>query len=59
MPLVTGSVYVSWSIAGSIANEHKGKPAREAIKDHKVVWEYEKSFHVRVTTDMCVVLQST
>ena len=57
--MVTGSVFAQWSVGGSIASEHKGKTSREAIKDHKVVWDYEKTFNVRVTADKNGVLQNT
>ena len=58
VPLVTGTSYVKWHLPSSNAADHRGKTPRAVIKDHKVIWEYEKIVQLRVTADKNGLLQS-
>ena len=59
VPLVRGTAYVKWHLSSSTAAEHRGKTEKVAIKDHKVVWDYEKSVQLRVIADKDGMLQDT
>ncbi|KAI9774381.1 MAG: hypothetical protein M1840_004275 [Geoglossum simile] len=57
VPLVSGSSFVKWSIPFSTAADHRGRTPKSAIKDHKVVWDYERTFQARLTIDKNNMLQ--
>ncbi|KAH0542878.1 hypothetical protein FGG08_002738 [Glutinoglossum americanum] len=59
VPLVSGSSYVKWYIPFSAAAEHRGRTPKSDIKDHKVVWDYERTFQVRLTIDKNNMLQGS
>ncbi|KAI9806349.1 MAG: hypothetical protein M1825_006464 [Sarcosagium campestre] len=59
VPLVSGSSYVKWHLAGSTSAEHRGRTPKAAIKDHRVEWAYEKKLGVRLTVDRQSMLQET
>lgn len=48
---------MKWYISFSTAAEHRGRTPKSAIKDHKVVWDYERTFQVRLTIDKNNMLQ--
>lgn len=57
IPLVSGLVHVRWHLKDSIRSEARGKTERSAIKDHKVEWDYENSWNVRMVIDRSNKLQ--
>ncbi|KAH0560096.1 hypothetical protein GP486_003377, partial [Trichoglossum hirsutum] len=57
VPLVSGNSYVKWYIPYSAAAEHRGRTPKSAIKDHKVVWDYDRTFQARLTIDKNNTLQ--
>jgi hypothetical protein len=48
---------VKWHLSASTTAEHRGRTYKSAIKDHKVVWDYEKKLPVRLTVDKTSMLQ--
>lgn len=59
MPLVTGSCFVKWHLPSSTAAEHRGRTAKCLIKDHKVVFDYDKQLPVRLIVGKDQMLQET
>ncbi|KAI9796948.1 MAG: hypothetical protein M1833_005894 [Piccolia ochrophora] len=59
VPLVSGSSYIKWHIAGSTTAEHRGRTGKAVIKDHKVTWDYNKTLPVRLTVDKHSMLQES
>jgi hypothetical protein len=59
VPLVSGTSYVKWHLPSSTATEHHGRTPKSPIKDHKVVWDYQKTINVRLTVDRNNVLEKT
>ncbi|KAI9734425.1 MAG: hypothetical protein M1818_006813 [Claussenomyces sp. TS43310] len=57
VPFTSGASYVKWHLPGSTSAEHRGKTDKAIIKEHKVVWEYEKTLVVRLTIDKTNMLQ--
>ncbi|KAF2223863.1 N-terminal C2 in EEIG1 and EHBP1 proteins-domain-containing protein [Elsinoe ampelina] len=48
VPLVSGTSLIKWHLPSSTSAEHRGKTPKYTIKDHKVVYDYEKSIQVRL-----------
>ncbi|KAG8631342.1 hypothetical protein KVT40_000482 [Elsinoe batatas] len=48
VPLVSGTSLIKWHLPSSTAAEHRGKTPKYTIKDHKVIYDYEKSIQVRL-----------
>ena len=48
---MSGTSYVKWHLPSSAAAEHRGRTDKAHIRDHKVIWDYEKSSPVRLTVD--------
>ena len=59
VPLVSGTSYVKWHLPSSTSAEHRGRTSKEAIREHKVVWGYEKLLPVRMTIDRNAQLQES
>lgn len=59
VPLVSGTAYIKWHLPSSIAAEHRGHTPKAPIKDHKVIWDYEKVLPVRLTVDKNSMLQES
>jgi hypothetical protein len=57
VPLVSGTCYVKWHLPSSTAAEHRGRTEKVPIKEHKVMWDYEKAIAVRLTMDKTNLLQ--
>jgi hypothetical protein len=54
---VSGSSYVKWHLPSSSAADHRGKTEVIEIKNHQVIWDYEKTISVRLTIDKSGMLQ--
>ena len=48
---MSGTSYVKWHLPSSAAAEHRGRTDKAHIRDHKVIWDYEKTFPVRLIVD--------
>ncbi|CAL8576346.1 hypothetical protein XPA_002233 [Xanthoria parietina] len=59
VPLVSGTSYVKWHLPSSTSAEHRGRTSKEAIREHKVAWEYDKLLPVRMTVDRNALLQES
>jgi len=59
VPLVSGTCYVKWHLPSSTAAEHRGRTSKSIIREHKVIWEYEKVLSIRLTIDRNNMLQET
>ncbi|KZF22174.1 hypothetical protein L228DRAFT_261383 [Xylona heveae TC161] len=59
VPLVSGTSYVKWHLPLSTSAEHRGRTSKSMIKEHKVIWDYEKTLHVRLVVDKHGMLQSS
>ncbi|KAI4122775.1 MAG: hypothetical protein LQ338_005615 [Usnochroma carphineum] len=59
VPLVSGTSYVKWHLPSSASAEHRGRTSKEAIREHKVAWEYTKVLPVRLTIDRSGMLQES
>ncbi|KAL8647814.1 MAG: hypothetical protein Q9210_005335 [Variospora velana] len=59
VPLVSGTSYVKWHLPSSTSAEHRGRTSKEVIREHKVVWEYNKLLPVRLTIDRNAMLQES
>ncbi|KAL8673929.1 MAG: hypothetical protein Q9168_001676 [Polycauliona sp. 1 TL-2023] len=59
VPLVSGTSYVKWHLPSSTSAEHRGRTSKEAIREHKVAWEYDKLLPVRMTVDRNTLLQES
>ncbi|KAI4263698.1 MAG: hypothetical protein L6R42_001158 [Xanthoria sp. 1 TBL-2021] len=59
VPLVSGTSYVKWHLPSSTSAEHRGRTSKEAIREHKVAWEYDKLLPVRMTIDRNALLQES
>ncbi|KAI9894896.1 MAG: hypothetical protein M1814_000116 [Vezdaea aestivalis] len=59
IPLVSGNSYVKWQLSSAASAEHNGRTPKSPIKDHKVVWDYQKTLTVRLTTDKGNMLEKT
>ncbi|KAL9037876.1 MAG: hypothetical protein Q9180_003472 [Flavoplaca navasiana] len=59
VPLVSGTSYVKWHLPSSTSAEHRGRTSKEAIREHKVAWEYDKLLPVRMTIDRNAQLQES
>ncbi|KAF2773920.1 hypothetical protein EJ03DRAFT_264101, partial [Teratosphaeria nubilosa] len=57
VPLVSGQSYVKWHLPSSTAAEHRGRTPKCAIKDHRVVYDYEKGIPVRLVIGRDGMLQ--
>jgi N-terminal C2 in EEIG1 and EHBP1 proteins len=57
VPLVSGACYVKWHLPSSTAAEHRGRTEKVPIKEHRVMWNYEKAIAVRLTMDKTNLLQ--
>ncbi|KAH0357959.1 hypothetical protein KCU83_g122, partial [Aureobasidium melanogenum] len=57
VPLVSGTCFVKWHLPSSSAAEHRGRTAKCNIKDHKVVFDYEKQTPVRLVIGKDQMLQ--
>lgn len=57
VPLVSGTTFVKWHLPHSAAAEHRGRTPKCAIKDHKVIYDYEKTIPVRLTINKNTSLQ--
>ncbi|KAI9849444.1 MAG: hypothetical protein M1837_004064 [Sclerophora amabilis] len=57
VPLVSGTCLIKWHISSSASAEHRGHTSKSIIKEHKVSWDYEKSFFLRLTVDRSQQLQ--
>lgn len=54
---MSGTTYIKWHILHSTATEHRDRSAKCIIKDHKVVYDYEKTVPVRLVIDKNSKLQ--
>lgn len=59
VPLVSGTSLIKWHLPQSTTPEHRGRTHKCAIKEHKVVYDYEKRFPVRLTVDKNGMLQES
>ncbi|KAI9651533.1 MAG: hypothetical protein M1829_002698 [Trizodia sp. TS-e1964] len=59
VPLVSGTSYVKWHLPSSSSAEHRGRTAKSAIKEHKVIWGYQQVLLVRLTIDKNGMLQES
>ncbi|PSK34071.1 hypothetical protein B9Z65_8397 [Elsinoe australis] len=59
VPLVSGTSLIKWHLASSTAAEHRGKTPKYTIKDHKVVYDFEKTIQVRLVIGKDGVLQES
>lgn len=57
MPLISGTCFVKWYVDNSQSAEHRGRTARVAIKEHKVVWDHEIKLPVRISMDKSNMLE--
>ncbi|CZT16690.1 uncharacterized protein RCC_02525 [Ramularia collo-cygni] len=57
VPLVSGTSFIKWHLPASTAAEHRGRTAKSPIKDHRVVYDYEKSTTLRLTVSKSGQLQ--
>src|SRR5436190_22866351 len=57
VPLVSGTSLVKWHIPSSTSAEHRGRTQKALIKEHKVTWDYEATFSIRITMDKSNMLQ--
>ncbi|KAI9758363.1 MAG: hypothetical protein M4579_003102 [Chaenotheca gracillima] len=57
VPLVSGTCSIKWHVASSASAEHRGHTPKSIIKEHKVSWDYEKNFSIRLTVDRNQLLQ--
>lgn len=57
VPLVSGTCFVKWHLPSSSAAEHRGRTNKCNIKDHKVVFDYEKQTSVRLVIGKDQMLQ--
>ncbi|KEQ73372.1 hypothetical protein M436DRAFT_46564 [Aureobasidium namibiae CBS 147.97] len=57
VPLVSGTCFVKWHLPSSSAAEHRGRTNKCNIKDHKVVFDYEKQTSVRLVIGKDHMLQ--
>lgn len=59
VPYVSGKSFVKWHIQHSAAAEHRGRTDRVAIKEHKVIYDYETQVPVRLVIDKTAMLQES
>lgn len=59
MPLVSGSSFIKWHLAASNAAEDRGKTPKYTIKDHKVIYDYEKEITLRLIVGKDSTLQES
>ena len=59
MPLVSGTSYIKWHLPSSTSAEHRGRTHKSLIKEHKVIWDYEKTIPVRLVIDRNTMLQDS
>lgn len=59
VPLVSGSSFIKWHLTHSTAAEHRGRTEKRPIKDHKVFYDYEVKFPIRLTVDKNGMLQES
>lgn len=57
VPLVSGTSFTKWHLPSSTSAEHRGRTAKSPIKEHKVIWDYEKTLPVRLTMEKNNMLQ--
>lgn len=57
VPLVTGLSFVKWHLPSSTAAEHRGRTPKCPIKEHRVLYDYEKKVAVRLTVGKDGMLQ--
>lgn len=50
---------MKWHLPSSASAEHRGRTSKEAIREHKVAWEYTKVLPVRLTIDRSGMLQES
>lgn len=51
VPLVSGLVHVRWHLRDSLRSETRGRTGRALIRDHRVTWDYEVEWSVRLAVD--------
>lgn len=56
---MSGSSSIKWHLDASSAAEHRGKTPKCAIKDHKVVFDYERKVELRLVVGKDGVLQES
>ncbi|KAF2834518.1 hypothetical protein M501DRAFT_1001154 [Patellaria atrata CBS 101060] len=59
VPLVSGTSFIKWHLPHSAAAEHRGRTEKLPIKEHKVVYDYEKRVPIRLTIDKNGLLQES
>ncbi|KAI4716030.1 hypothetical protein E4T48_07786 [Aureobasidium sp. EXF-10727] len=59
VPLVSGTCFVKWHLPSSSAAEHRGRTSKCNIKDHKVVFDYNKQTPVRLVIGKDQMLQES
>ncbi|CAD0108833.1 unnamed protein product [Aureobasidium uvarum] len=59
VPLVSGTCFVKWHLPTSSAAEHRGRTTKCNIKDHKVVFDYDKQTPVRLVIGKDQMLQES
>lgn len=57
VPLVTGQSFVKWHLPSSKAAEHRGRTPKCPIKEHRVLYDYQKTVAVRLTVGKDGMLQ--
>lgn len=57
VPLVSGTSFIKWHLPSSKAAEDRGRTSKCLIKDHRVVYDYEKPLPVRLTVAKDGMLQ--
>lgn len=57
VPLVSGDMHVKWSVNKSTLTEEYGRTQPASIKEHRVVWDYEREIEVKMLIDrqQCLV----
>lgn len=59
VPLVSGTSFIKWNLPSSTAAEHRGRTPKSTIKDHKVLYDYDKVIPVRLVIAKDQMLQET
>lgn len=59
VPLVSGNCFVKWHLPASSAAEHRGRTNKCNIKDHKVIFDYDKETPVRLVVGKDQMLQES
>ena len=58
VPLVSGTSFIKWHLPSSTAAEHRGRTDKCPIRDHRVLYNYEKTLPVRLAVGKDGMLQT-